>query len=210
MQFSDGGDMSLRPLSWTADTWTTVDGSQNFWDNRGGTCGFLFGVSYETALACHAGATITDGFIVTDSGWVVAPYTHYIDDVSYEGESVGVTCNGLAPTITGSGTINGTAGNDVILGSEGADTINGRGGNDVICALGGTDVVDGAAGADIILGGPDDDRLWAAGATTTCAAAEATTPCVAKAVTTTWPVAGEPTAASAARATPTPLGTARR
>lgn len=159
MQFSDGGNMVLRPLTWTADTWTTVDGSQNLWDNSGGTCGFLYGVSYATALACHSGATVTEAYIVTDSGWVVAPYTHYIDDVSYEGESLGVTCNGLEPTITGSGTINGTAGDDVIIGSEGNDTIRGRGGDDTICSLGGNDLVEGGGGADVLLGGPGDDRL---------------------------------------------------
>jgi ELWxxDGT repeat protein len=65
------------------------------------------------------------------------------------------TCNGLAPTITGSGTINGTAGPDVILASGGADVINGRGGNDTICAGGGDDTIlqgTAAEGADLVNG----------------------------------------------------------
>jgi Ca2+-binding RTX toxin-like protein len=63
----------------------------------------------------------------------------------------GETCNGLTPTITGSGVINGTPKNDVILGSAGNDTINGGGGDDIIC---------GGEGDDTIYGGTGDDQLF--------------------------------------------------
>src|SRR3954463_3596786 len=36
IQFSDGGDASLRPLVWF-QTWTTITDPN--WDNRGGSCG---------------------------------------------------------------------------------------------------------------------------------------------------------------------------
>ena len=61
------------------------------------------------------------------------------------------TCDGLLPTITGSGVINGTSGNDVIIGSAGSDTINGGSGNDTICGGGGNDSVSGGSG---------NDRMW--------------------------------------------------
>lgn len=69
-----------------------------------------------------------------------------------------LTCNGLTPTISGSGAIEGTDGNDVIIGSVGPDAVNGHGGNDVICGEGGDDVIDGGVGADQLFGeaAPDD------------------------------------------------------
>ncbi|HEX2178943.1 MAG TPA: calcium-binding protein [Actinomycetota bacterium] len=159
--FSDGGTMEFRPLSWQANTWTLVDGSQNLWDNNGGTCGFLFGVSYETALACHAGATVTSVHIVTDSGWVVSPYTHFIDDVIYEGETIGTieTCNGLAATITGDGVVTGTPGDDVIVTGDGGDVVRGLGGNDTICSGGGSDLVRAGAGNDTVFAGTGNDQV---------------------------------------------------
>ena len=87
--FSDGGNGQLRPLSWTADTWVTIDGASNLWDNAGGTCGFMFGTSYAAMLACHAGATVTAVFVVTDVGWLhPGGYDNYIDNVTYEGETI--------------------------------------------------------------------------------------------------------------------------
>ena len=89
-------------------------------------------------------------------------------------------CDGLEPTIVGTGpqpgskaldnkgkagekvpervrarlagddTINGTPGDDVIVGLGGNDTINGLGGNDVIC---------GGTGNDVLSGGDGDDRV---------------------------------------------------
>jgi hypothetical protein len=88
MVFSDNtstspSDMSLRPLSWTSGTWTHEDGASTDWDNRGGTCGFLYEQSYSVEMACHAGKTVTDVFVVTDSAWLAGPYTHYIDNIAY-------------------------------------------------------------------------------------------------------------------------------
>lgn len=72
IQFSDGGDAELRPLNWTAKSWTTEDGfgaNASDWDNNGGTCGFKYETTYAAASACHTGATITAIFLVNDSGW---------------------------------------------------------------------------------------------------------------------------------------------
>ena len=69
VQFSDGGNGQLRPLNWTANTWTTVDGMNgNNWDNSGG-CGPLYGTTWIAVLACHPNTTITGIFVVNDSGW---------------------------------------------------------------------------------------------------------------------------------------------
>ena len=69
-------------------------------------------------------------------------------------------CNGLTPTIVGSGAITGTSGADVILGSSGADDINGGGGADTICAGDGDDVVHGGGGGDRIDGGAGKDQIY--------------------------------------------------
>jgi hypothetical protein len=63
--FSDGGDASLRPLTWQ-QTWTTVAG--NNWDNNHRGCGFLFGVTWQAIQACHPGTFITNAYITTDPG----------------------------------------------------------------------------------------------------------------------------------------------
>ena len=69
------------------------------------------------------------------------------------------TCEGLDPTITGSGqAVTGTSGDDVIIGTNGAEAINGLGGNDKICAAGGNDTITGGAGNDVIDGGSGTDR----------------------------------------------------
>jgi hypothetical protein len=71
-------------------------------------------------------------------------------------------CNGLAPTIVGTGasnTINGTAGRDVIAGLSGADTIDGKGGDDVICGGDGADTLSGGDGNDWIDGGAGSDSI---------------------------------------------------
>ena len=85
IQFSDGGDMELRPLTWTAMTWTHEDGSSTDWDVHSPTCPFLFETTYVAGLACHAGASVTAVFIVSDSGWLSAPYTNWIDNIQYDG-----------------------------------------------------------------------------------------------------------------------------
>lgn len=70
VQFSDGGDGELRPLT-LAPGWSTVDGmSGNNWDANGGTCGFAYGTDWAGVQACHAGASITSVFVVNDSGWL--------------------------------------------------------------------------------------------------------------------------------------------
>jgi len=66
------------------------------------------------------------------------------------------TCNGLKPTILGTGArdiIQGTAGNDVIIGGDGSDRINGNGGNDTICGGRGNDMLIGGEGSDRLIGG---------------------------------------------------------
>ena len=71
-------------------------------------------------------------------------------------------CNGLAPTIVGTGannTITGTSGRDVIVGLAGADTINGMGGDDVICGGDGPDTIIGGDGNDWVDGGASNDDL---------------------------------------------------
>jgi hypothetical protein len=71
VQFNDGGNGDLRPLNWTANTWTHLDGmTGNNWDNNGGSCGFLYATTWTGVLACHSGATITGIFVVNDSGWL--------------------------------------------------------------------------------------------------------------------------------------------
>jgi len=84
MQFSDGGDMELRPLVWTT-TWTHENGASTDWDVHSPTCPFLFEATYAAGLTCHAGASVTAAFIVTDSGWLSAPYTNWIDNIQYDG-----------------------------------------------------------------------------------------------------------------------------
>ena len=69
-------------------------------------------------------------------------------------------CNGLTPTVSGSGTISGTPGPDVIMGSDGADDISGGGGADTICAGDGDDVVHGGGGGDRIDGGAGKDQVF--------------------------------------------------
>lgn len=64
-----------------------------------------------------------------------------------------LVCNGLAPTIVGTG------GNDVIVGTDGDDVIMAFGGDDVVDGRGGNDVICGGPGADTLLGGEGDDLL---------------------------------------------------
>jgi hypothetical protein len=96
MIFSDGGNINLRPLAWIQDTWIS-EGTGNptpdplaatNWDNNGGTCGFLFEQTYATVKACHAAATVTAAFIVSDSGWLNAPYTNWIDNIQYNDQTI--------------------------------------------------------------------------------------------------------------------------
>ena len=65
IQFSDGGNASLRPLFWQ-QTWSKV--SDPNWDNNAGGCGFLYEVTWQAIQACHPGTFITNEYITTDPG----------------------------------------------------------------------------------------------------------------------------------------------
>ena len=74
IQFSDGGDASLRLLVWVAGAWMHEDGmTSTDWDNRGGTCGFVYETTWSAIKACHLGTTVTGIFAVNDSGWLYPP-----------------------------------------------------------------------------------------------------------------------------------------
>ena len=76
--FSDGVDCnsngSLAPTSWTANTWTHVDGFSPTtglnatWSNAGGRCGTTYGTTWSAIVACHPGASVTLVAVVNDSG----------------------------------------------------------------------------------------------------------------------------------------------
>ena len=89
--FDDGGNATLRPLTWTGN-WQFVDGfgAATNWDNNGGTCGpFLFNTSWIVIKTCHAGANITEVFAVHDAGpanFATFPdQTAVLDDVNFDG-----------------------------------------------------------------------------------------------------------------------------
>ena len=88
----DGGKIEVRPLT-TSTSWTTVDASQvGSVDANGevGTpCQYQYGTDWNGAKACHPGATVTDAFVVTDSAWLLGPYTQWIDDISFDGTTSG-------------------------------------------------------------------------------------------------------------------------
>ncbi len=95
MLFSDGGNINLRPLAWVQDTWisegpgpTPDPSAPTNWDSNGGACAFVYETTYQTALACHAGATVTAAFIVSDSGWLNGPYRNWIDNIQYAGKVI--------------------------------------------------------------------------------------------------------------------------
>jgi hypothetical protein len=79
--FSDGGDASLRPLTWQ-QSWTTV--SDPNWDNNHGGCGFLFEVTWQQIQACHPGTFVTNAYITTDPGIEV---TFLIDNLLVDGKN---------------------------------------------------------------------------------------------------------------------------
>jgi hypothetical protein len=92
LKFSDNGDAELRPLTWIAGQWATVDGlTGTNWDSNGGSCGYRYAVDWTTALACHPNATITEIDIINDSGW---------EGNAEQVELAGVNVNGImfAPT----------------------------------------------------------------------------------------------------------------
>ena len=72
------------------------------------------------------------------------------------------TCQGLTPTILGTGgndVIRGTAGVDVIHALGGADRVDGLGAGDKLCGGDGPDVINGGDGADTVDGGAGNDDI---------------------------------------------------
>jgi hypothetical protein len=101
MLLSDGGNIKLRPLTWLPSVWTSEGASQggrqadplfatNWHSAGGGVCppNNSFDLTYDAALACDPGATVTAAFIVTDSGWLNAPYRNWIDNIQYNGTAI--------------------------------------------------------------------------------------------------------------------------
>ena len=85
VEFSDGGNATLRPLGFTAGDWNHVDGmSGSDWDNAGGSCGYAFAATWTAVVACHPGETITGMWIVNDSGWLYPStgLTVTLDDIN--------------------------------------------------------------------------------------------------------------------------------
>ena len=80
--FSDGGNASLRPLTWTTD-WQTV--SDNNWDNNAGGCGFQFQKTWSEIQACHPGTTVTAIFFTTDPG---IPVEFLVDNLNTAGKRI--------------------------------------------------------------------------------------------------------------------------
>jgi hypothetical protein len=88
IRFSNGGKAELRPLTLTAGTWTTVNGTLANWDINGGTGGacasFLYAQDYAKVQSCFPTETVTSVFVVTDSAWKhAAGYTHWIDNIRF-------------------------------------------------------------------------------------------------------------------------------
>ncbi len=79
--FSDGGNASLRPLTWQQN-WTTV--ADPNWDNNAGGCGFRFEVTWQDIQACHPATFVTNAYITTDSGIDV---TFLIDNLEVAGKT---------------------------------------------------------------------------------------------------------------------------
>jgi hypothetical protein len=83
-----------------------------------------------------------------------------------EGTQVVPNCDGLSPTVVGTGgpdNLMGNVGRDVILGLGGDDVIQAFAGNDVICAGEGDDRVKSGGGNDRVFGQGGDDRVQQSG-----------------------------------------------
>lgn len=81
IQFSDGGNASLRPLFWTTYWQNVADPN---WDNNAGGCGFRFEVTWQAIQTCHPGTFITNEYITTDPGIDV---DFLIDDLATAGKT---------------------------------------------------------------------------------------------------------------------------
>lgn len=83
-----------------------------------------------------------------------------------EGTVVVPNCDGLAPTVVGTGgpdLLQGNVGKDVILGLGGDDVIKSFSGSDVICAGQGNDTVKSGGSNDRVFGQAGDDRVKQSG-----------------------------------------------
>jgi hypothetical protein len=90
--FSDGDSIDLRPLAWTANRWTKVDGASASWEDAGsgGGCATIRDVTYQQALACHlgGGATVSSAYVVADGVAYANGVVVDIDLATYGGADV--------------------------------------------------------------------------------------------------------------------------
>lgn len=138
---------------------TVASGSRTTTTNAGG------GWSLPAATGRHQVTASGGGFAGTSTATVwVNGFNVEVDFVSGTGRGglpkpqvyAYETCNGLKPTILGTGArdvIQGTPGDDVIIGGDGNDRIDGLGGNDTICGGRGNDLLIGGPGRDMLIGG---------------------------------------------------------
>ena len=104
--FSDHDYIDMQPTTWTAGTWTKVDGATTGWNDAGqGGCATLNSVTYQQALACHLAdhSTVSDLYVVSDASYP-GGFVNYIDDISYAGTTIttsAVVLPAFAPHLTG-------------------------------------------------------------------------------------------------------------
>ena len=79
------GDGSLRPLTLTP-SWQHVSDVDNYpnsgWDVRGGSCGFLYNVTWNVVQGCFATNSTLSVYIVADAYGIY----HLIDDIEVHGK----------------------------------------------------------------------------------------------------------------------------
>jgi hypothetical protein len=82
VDLSDGGNIDLDPVTTlTPKTWVHMDGVHGAVDTNGGAGGYGYQVPWSAAVADHPGATVTDAYVVNDSGWI-APLTVQIANLT--------------------------------------------------------------------------------------------------------------------------------
>jgi hypothetical protein len=85
VRLSGGGQIELRPKSWTTD-WTVVDAADaGSVDTNGGGCGYRYDVDWATAQACFGDVEVTSVFVVSDSGWLNGDHVLWVDSVEFDG-----------------------------------------------------------------------------------------------------------------------------
>jgi hypothetical protein len=104
LAFSDGDNIYMGPTTWTADQWTVESGSGDVWNDAGAAgCPPLQNVSYGAALSCHTsdGSSVTSMYIVADNPSYPSGYRIYLDDISYDGTTIGGAAKGAStPQLT--------------------------------------------------------------------------------------------------------------